>query len=215
MSTTASAWTSWSRPGKQLTRVAAGLVAFALASSVLATPVRLPAPSVRAGHAAPRARIQVVVVALDGVRHQDVFGGVDANLARKYGLPAERVVSGAQLMPHLHELIARGAALGAPGAGFPISASGPDYVSLPGYSEILTGSTASGCSTTPAAARVCRASPTSSLRRAMAAGTRRSSALGRTSPRWQRRARGWPSRAAATLGRREAGSLARRPLAPL
>lgn len=112
---------------------------------MLATPVRLSLPSAKAGHAEPRARIQVVVVALDGVRHQDVFGGVDANLAKKYGVPPERVVSGAQLMPHLHELMQRGAALGAPGAGSPISASGPDFVSLPGYSEILTGSTQSGC----------------------------------------------------------------------
>ena len=130
MSTTAYARTSRSRLGKQLTRVAAGLVAFALASSVLATPFRNP---VRAPHHAPETgapqSLQVVVLALDGVRYQDVFAP-----------------SAAELMPRLYELMhQQGAALGAPGVGCAVSASGPDFVSLPGYSEILTGSTASGC----------------------------------------------------------------------
>ncbi|HEY6079356.1 MAG TPA: alkaline phosphatase family protein [Polyangiaceae bacterium] len=117
--------------GKQLTRVAAGLVAFALASSVLATPFRNPlrAPHHAPGMGAPPQALQVVVLALDGVRYQDVFAP-----------------SAAELMPRLYELMhQQGAALGAPGVGFAISATGPDFVSLPGYSEMLTGSSASGC----------------------------------------------------------------------
>ncbi len=73
-----------------------------------------------------RAEAAVVLVVLDGVRWQDAF--VQENL------------------PHLHSLIAaRGAALGAPGKGPPIEASGPAFVSLPGYSEIFTGRRAHGC----------------------------------------------------------------------
>jgi hypothetical protein len=49
-------------------------------------------------------------------------------------------------MPRLHALVAeRGAALGAPGRGAPISASGPDFVSLPGYTEILSGRRIHAC----------------------------------------------------------------------
>jgi hypothetical protein len=46
----------------------------------------------------------------------------------------------------LHEvLIAHGVALGAPGHGPEMRATGPNYVSLPGYTEILTGRTATRC----------------------------------------------------------------------
>jgi hypothetical protein len=75
-----------------------------------------------------------VVLALDGVRYQDVFEGADPELARRHGLPATHLPISAELMPQLHELMhQQGAALGAPG-GAPISASGPEFVSLPGYS---------------------------------------------------------------------------------
>ncbi|HEY8039720.1 MAG TPA: alkaline phosphatase family protein, partial [Polyangiaceae bacterium] len=47
---------------------------------------------------------------------------------------------------HLHALIGeRGVALGAPGEGAPIAASGPSFVSLPGYTEIFTGRRSHGC----------------------------------------------------------------------
>lgn len=78
-----------------------------------------------------------MLVVLDGVRWQEVFDGADAVLASAAGTEA---LDAAALMPHLHEVIAaRGAALGAPGRGAAISASGPNFVSLPGYSEIFTG----------------------------------------------------------------------------
>lgn len=79
----------------------------------------------------------VVLVVLDGVRWQDVFVGADPALAAEGHVPAARAE---ELMPHLHALVAeRGAALGAPGEGPTMSASGPNFVSLPGYTEIFTG----------------------------------------------------------------------------
>jgi hypothetical protein len=88
----------------------------------------------------------VVLVVLDGVRWQEIFEGVDPNLARRQGLPHEEVVDANALMPILHEvLIAHGVALGAPGHGPAMRATGPNYVSLPGYTEILTGRTATHC----------------------------------------------------------------------
>ncbi|HXK21001.1 MAG TPA: alkaline phosphatase family protein [Polyangiaceae bacterium] len=111
---------------------------------MLATPgnSRPRAPKLAEAAALPRA--QVIVVALDGARFQEVFEGVDPDLARQQGgLPP---ASAQQLMPHLHGLMTdSGAALGAPGHGAPISASGPDFVSLPGYSEIFSGRRVTGC----------------------------------------------------------------------
>jgi hypothetical protein len=81
----------------------------------------------------------VVLIAIDGVRWQDVFLGVDRNMARARNVSAEHVVGASELMPNLHALIAtRGAALGAPGRGA-MAASGPNYVSTPGYMEMLLG----------------------------------------------------------------------------
>jgi Sulfatase len=85
----------------------------------------------------------VVLVVLDGVRWQDVFVGADPGLAAEAKVPAVRAD---ELMPHLHALIAdRGAALGAPGEGAPMAASGPNFVSLPGYTEIFSGRSPSPC----------------------------------------------------------------------
>ena len=82
----------------------------------------------------------LVIVALDGVRWQDVFRGVDPELARSHGVPATEVVPFRELIPNLYRLAeTRGAAIGAPDQGAPISASGPNFVSLPGYMEMLTG----------------------------------------------------------------------------
>lgn len=86
----------------------------------------------------------IVVVTLDGVRWQDVFDGVDRALAERAGMPPDAIVSAPELLPNLHWLIAtRGAAVGAPGAGS-LAASGPNFVSLPGYLELFTGDPASG-----------------------------------------------------------------------
>jgi hypothetical protein len=75
------------------------------------------APPTRAADAA-------IVVALDGVRWQDALD--------------------AAKMPLLADIArTRGARVGA--GETPIAASGPNFVSLPGYSEMLTGLGASGC----------------------------------------------------------------------
>jgi len=82
----------------------------------------------------------VVLVAIDGVRWQDVFEGVDPELARRHGVPAADVVAARALIPNLYRLAeTRGAAMGAPDQGAPINASGPNFVSLPGYMEMLSG----------------------------------------------------------------------------
>lgn len=146
MDTTVAARTSRSRLGKhkQLIRSALGVAAFALASSVLATPgpAALRPPNATLPDRGP---VQVVVVALDGARFREIFSGVDPELARRAGTGLA-LESAAQLMPNLHRLMSvDGAALGAPEHGAPISASGPDFVSLPGYSEIFTGRRTTGC----------------------------------------------------------------------
>jgi Metalloenzyme superfamily len=123
------------------------VAAFALASSVLATPGPTRPHTALAAEAAVARRVQVIVVALDGARFREVFEGVDPELAKRQSLPENQIQDAARLMPQLHALItASGAALGAPGHGAAISASGPDFVSLPGYSEIFTGRRVSGCS---------------------------------------------------------------------
>ncbi|MDF2693806.1 MAG: hypothetical protein K0S65_2189 [Labilithrix sp.] len=74
----------------------------------------------------------VVIVAIDGVRWQEVFQGTDRTRTSS-ALPAS------SLFKNLHGLgHERGAFVGAPGHGI-IAASGPNYVSLPGYTEILGG----------------------------------------------------------------------------
>jgi len=145
VSITVDARTSRSRLGRQFTRTALGLAAFALASSVLATPGPT-RPRTTPAKAAPARRVQVIVVALDGARFREIFASADPDLAGAQNLPEARQKDAGQLMPHLHALIgAAGAALGAPGHGATISASGPDFVSLPGYAEIFSGRRVTSC----------------------------------------------------------------------
>jgi hypothetical protein len=144
VSITADAWTSRSRLGRRLTRSALGIAAFALASSVLATPGATGLASTRAPSSEP-GPVQVVVVTLDGVRYREIFEGIDPKLAAERGPIQGAVNDAAGLMPNLHRLMTEGAALGAPGHGASISASGPQFLSLPGYSEIFTGRRVTGC----------------------------------------------------------------------
>jgi hypothetical protein len=129
---------------RALRRTLVGLCAFALASCVAAVGPRVPdqTASTERLHRRPQLhhRGTVVLVALDGVRWQEVFEGVDPTLARAHKLPRRDLASASELMPNLHHIIAtRGSALGAPGHGEPIAASGPNFVSLPGYIEMLSG----------------------------------------------------------------------------
>src|SRR5262249_29834163 len=85
----------------------------------------------------------IILIVLDGVRWQEVFQGVDTGIAAPRGIYNPTWETGAGLMPNLHKMIARGVALGAPD-GTEIAASGPNYISLPGYMEIFAGY-AGGC----------------------------------------------------------------------
>jgi hypothetical protein len=121
--------------------------AFAVASCLSATPRTTPGTTWKAA-AAPEASppLAIVLVTLDGVRWHEIFEGVDPVLAKERGIPEGAVVSAAELMPNLHAIIAtHGAALGAPGHGAEISASGPNFVSLPGYAELLSGRRSTSC----------------------------------------------------------------------
>lgn len=80
---------------------------------------------------------QVVLLVIDGARWQDIFAGVDPALAQRNGMPEDAVVAAEELTPNLHALARRGVGVG--GEGAPFLASGPNFVSLPGYAEILTG----------------------------------------------------------------------------
>lgn len=85
----------------------------------------------------------VVLVTIDGVRPREIFIGPDSERAGRRGLPAWARASADRFLPNLHRLfIEGGAALGDPRFSQGISASGPRYVSLPGYLEIMTGSPA-------------------------------------------------------------------------
>jgi hypothetical protein len=126
----------------QLTCVASCIVG--LTACAAPPPMAPPRAAVRAesGLAARTA----VLVAIDGVRWQDVFGGVDPELAAAKGLTSEERLDAEHLVPNLHRLMTRdGAVVGAPSAATPMRASGPNYVSLPGYMEMLTGRSDTGC----------------------------------------------------------------------
>jgi Metalloenzyme superfamily len=88
----------------------------------------------------------VVLVVVDGVRWQEVFEGADRALAAPRGFDVSKLTSPARLLPNLHHLIeTRGVAFGAPRVGVPLAASGPNFVSLPGYMEIFSGRTHTSC----------------------------------------------------------------------
>lgn len=78
----------------------------------------------------------VVLLAIDGVRARDVFDGLDT---ARYGARAAAV-----RLSHLSRLVNHEGGLGRPKK--PFRASGPNFVSLPGYLEMLSGRPFSGCS---------------------------------------------------------------------
>jgi len=142
--------TGGSRIGREVRRLALQCAAFVVTGCLLATSK----PSVNASQSGRRELaasanapgITLVLVTLDGVRWHEVFEGVDAELARTHGLSPSEVVSAEALTPSLHQILAtHGVALGAPGHGAPIRASGPNFVSLPGYAELLSGRRVTGC----------------------------------------------------------------------
>jgi hypothetical protein len=89
----------------------------------------------------PAARAErVVLVTLDGVRWQEMFGGVDPDLAEEAQLPRRAVVPSETLLPNVYRLFFdQGAVVGHPDHGAAFNASGPVFVSLPAYMEMMSG----------------------------------------------------------------------------
>jgi hypothetical protein len=131
---------------------ALGLLGAAVASTTLAHPrideAEKPAARVEttgAQMSLSRSDDAAVVVVLDGVRWQDVFLGVDDELAASAGLNT-RLADARPTMPRTLALArTHGALFGAPDTGSEMRASGPNYVSLPGYTEILGGHAPTNC----------------------------------------------------------------------
>ena len=120
---------------------------FAMASCGPVPATRAPAP-VAAPPAEPSepGGTTVVVVTVDGVRWEEVFRGVDPALGAAYGLREHELIDARSLVPNLAGLISGyGAAFGAPEVGTEMRASGPNFVSLPGYTELFTGRGPSTC----------------------------------------------------------------------
>jgi Metalloenzyme superfamily len=90
--------------------------------------------------AAPRTD-SVVLVVLDGARWQEVLVGTDPHFADG----DDRGVAATRLMPTLHRMIDEGGVIGAIGHGPPMVATGPNFISLPGYTEIFSGRTPALC----------------------------------------------------------------------
>lgn len=87
-----------------------------------------------------RSESAVVLVVLDGVRWQEVFGGADRALSRQHGVKLGTWASARVLMPNLQHMIdTEGMAIGAPGHGEEITTGGSQRISLPSYREIFTG----------------------------------------------------------------------------
>lgn len=92
------------------------------------------ADAVRPGWGSEPSRKMVIVIAVDGVRWQEVFLGCEA---RRH--PQGRNCSAVDLMPNLRRLaFAEGAVFGSPGGAL-FSVRGPSYVSLPGYQQLFSG----------------------------------------------------------------------------
>jgi hypothetical protein len=92
---------------------------------------------------APSPTRNVILVTIDGARWQELFVGSDPELARANDLaPREARVALPNIWRHLIE---GGVAIGAPGHGAAMYASGPEFSSLPGYQELLSGRPASEC----------------------------------------------------------------------
>jgi len=121
-------------PAAQIEQQVHGSERYVAAAQERTNIVEVTAPAKRADDSA------VILVVLDGARWQEIFNGADASLASARNFDVSKLGSGKALMPNLHELIeTRGLAIGAPDHGEPIVASGPSYISLPGYMEIFGG----------------------------------------------------------------------------
>lgn len=69
----------------------------------------------------------VIIVTLDGVRWQEVFGGVDPALATAAGMGPDMMLSASELIPNLHALAKVGATHGSPGTTPIVAMSKSDW----------------------------------------------------------------------------------------
>ncbi len=118
----------------------------AVRRSPLQLAAAIPASEMRNRRAAvvapPEPADAVVLVTLDGVRWQEIFSGTEELHQRDPQVP---LLTAEELMPTLSRWSTHdGSSLGAPGFG-PMRATGPNYLSLPGYTEIMTGRSPSEC----------------------------------------------------------------------
>jgi hypothetical protein len=87
----------------------------------------------------------LVFITLDGVRRREIFEGVDPKLAARFKLPPAEVKDARDLLPNMYRLFfEEGTVLGDPRHGGGIAATGPHFVSLPSYLEMMMG-VSSGC----------------------------------------------------------------------
>ena len=100
-------------------------------------PNTLSAPTFTSMNPSELRQKRVVVVAIDGVRWQEIFQGTDPTLAQAAGMRPGEMATADELVPNIRALGRRGVALG--DDDHPFEASGPNFVSLPGYTELLTG----------------------------------------------------------------------------
>jgi hypothetical protein len=84
-----------------------------------------------AGDPAP-VRPAVILVTLDGVRWQEVFGGTDVEQAKRAKMPEQEILTARQMMPNFYaHFVDGGAVLGAPEQG-PAPQTSEAALSLPG-----------------------------------------------------------------------------------
>jgi hypothetical protein len=145
--------------GRPAVLLVSGAVAVAFGGSIAGAaatrgPARVPleartaiaSPAVTERAVDDREESGVVLVVLDGVRWQDVFEGADPGLARRHGLDPRVWSHPRDLMPNLHRLVdSDGIAVGAPGRGATMAATGPQFISFPGYLEIFAGKPEPAC----------------------------------------------------------------------
>jgi len=137
---------------KQVLKLFAGCAAV-IAAATTCYPVSLPdtpqlhveppQPANRSASEAKRhapAIDHIVVVTIDGVRWQEVFGGVDSTLTNPMKLRRDQALSPAALLPNIHRIAAtHGVLLGKDDSQ--VRVSSPSTVSLPGYTELFSGRT--------------------------------------------------------------------------
>jgi hypothetical protein len=87
----------------------------------------------------------LVFITIDGVRRREIFEGVDPRLAARAKLKRADVKDARELLPNMYSLFFdEGTVLGDPRQSGGISATGPHFVSLPSYLEMMMG-VSSGC----------------------------------------------------------------------